>query len=73
MRTTVGGLSDTDWRAGYVVGAGVTKGLAHGWQVSLEGLYVNLGDGPCAATTCGVGGRTEFSEEILRIGLNHRF
>ena len=73
VRTTVGGATDTDWRTGYAVGAGLNKALTHGWQLSFEGLYINLGDGPCGVTTCGAGARTQFSEEVFRVGLNHRF
>ena len=70
--TTVGGLSNTDWKAGYAVGFGTTKALGHDWQLNLQYLHVDLGDASCAPA-CGNGGTARFSENVFRVGFNRRF
>jgi outer membrane immunogenic protein len=72
VRTTVGGLSNTDWKAGYAVGLGTTKALGHDWQLNLEYLHVDLGDASCAPA-CGPTGTARFSENAFRVGFNRRF
>jgi len=72
VHTTVGGLSNTDWKAGYAVGLGTTKALGHDWQLNLQYLHVDLGDASCAPA-CGNGGTARFSEDLFRVGFNHRF
>ncbi len=72
VRVTVGGTNDSEWRFGYAVGGGVKKALSHGWSLNAEYLRVGFGDVPCQVA-CGAGGTTQFNENQLRLGLNHRF
>ncbi len=71
-------LSSTEWRVGWVVGAGIEAALggSRNWTGKIEYLYVDLGkqtintvdiDGDRFTVT------NRIRDNILRVGLNYRF
>ena len=67
------GLSETETRFGWTVGAGVEYAFLSPWTAKLEYLYSDLGDSTCSAATCGVSTTVGFKTNIVRVGLNYRF
>jgi len=67
------GVSETETRFGWTVGAGVEYAFLGAWSAKLEYLYVDLDKASCSATTCGVSTDVTFKTNIVRAGLNFRF
>lgn len=80
--STTTALGHSQVNAGWTVGAGVEAALVGNWTWKAEYLYVNLGslddpDVPGPRITSVTGGQTlthtNYTDNILRVGLNYRF
>jgi outer membrane immunogenic protein len=64
-------------RAGYTIGGGAEWAFSPVWSVKAEYLYVDLGTATSSVATAGLIPTDNFShritENIARLGLNHRF
>jgi outer membrane immunogenic protein len=80
-------VSDSETRTGWVIGGGLEWALDRSWRVKAEYLYMDLGTmqskfGPVSASTGGefpidvsASGivRTDFTDQIVRVGLSYKF
>lgn len=75
IRATNPGLADINQtNVGWTVGAGVEYAFAPNWSAKLEYLYADLGSVSCGlGTACGLGGKVDFTTNIVRGGVNFRF
>lgn len=81
------GLSNSDTRVGYTVGAGIEGAIGGNWTAKLEYLYVDLGrtSGSFATTIPAFGGgisasgtltssySSRITDNVLRVGVNYKF
>jgi outer membrane immunogenic protein len=65
--------SGNDFRAGWIVGAGVEAGITKNWTVKVEYLYVDLGNRQTFNIVPGIPETVRFTANILRAGINYRF
>ena len=71
--------SSSQTRVGWTVGAGVEGAIGGNWTAKLEYLYMDLGStsfGPLTlapASQIGANVNSDFTDHILRVGLNYRF
>ena len=71
--------TSSDVRYGWTVGAGVEGVISGNWTAKLEYLYMDLGSksfGPLTlapASQIGANVNSDFTDHILRVGLNYRF
>ena len=90
LESSIGPVSISKTKAGWVVGAGVEAALWDRWTWKVEYLYMDLGGFDTSGIAAGVtlpgpgagqttvrsfagNGSTEFTNNILRVGLNYRF
>ena len=71
--------SSSDVRVGWTAGAGVEGVISGNWTAKLEYLYMDLGStsfGPLTlapASQIGANVNSDFTDHILRVGVNYRF
>jgi len=76
VKMSVPAGSETDFRFGYALGAGLEYAFMGSWSAKLEYLYADLGTANCSAAVCGgaaSGIDVKFRTNIIRAGLNYRF
>jgi len=74
IKATPAGLgSTTTTRTGWTLGGGAEFAISGPWTAKIEYLHVDLGDGSCDATNCGIPTSVDFKSDIVRAGLNYRF
>jgi len=71
--TTNTGVSETDPRFGWTVGAGVEYALLSPWTSKIEYLYMDLGKASCSAATCVVNTDVDFTASMISAGFNYPF
>ena len=69
LRAEALNLSETQWAAGWTVGAGAEIGITQNWSAKVEYLYVDLNDKQFALT--GMPNGYQFS--VVRLGVNYKF
>lgn len=71
VRATGGGVTASDTRTGWTVGAGVETMLGQGWTTKLEYLYVDLGDKTMYTNVNPI--KVDYTSHIVKLGLNYKF
>lgn len=69
LRAEALNLSESQWGAGWTVGAGAEVGITPNWSAKAEYLYVNLNNSQFALT--GLPNGYQFN--VVRLGVNYRF
>jgi outer membrane immunogenic protein len=77
-------ISDSEARAGWVVGGGIERAFGRNWMLRAEYLYMDLGTmrtelastpppGAAAFNQPTATVRTDFTDQIFRVGLSYKF
>jgi outer membrane immunogenic protein len=69
VRAEVLNYSESQWAAGWTLGAGAEVGLTQNWTAKVEYLYVSLNDNHYALTPLPNG----YQFSVLRLGVNYKF
>lgn len=64
-------LTDSDFKTGYTLGAGLEYAIAPGWTTKIEYQYIDLGKYNLSAG--GISTNENFDFHTVRMGLNHKF
>ncbi|MSO67734.1 MAG: porin family protein [Pseudolabrys sp.] len=67
------GLSETDIKVGWTVGAGLEYAFMGAWSAKLEYLYADLGKASCSTPTCTTAADVTYKANLVRLGVNYRF
>lgn len=69
LRLNAPGATESQWNAGWTIGAGAEVGLTQNWSAKAEYLYVDLSDSRFAIT----GLPHAYGFSVFRLGVNYRF
>jgi outer membrane immunogenic protein len=70
---TVLNVTESKWKFGWTVGAGLEWAFLNNWTAKLEYLYVDLGKVTCSAATCFLDTDVKVSSQLVRGGVNFKF